>query len=164
MYYYQDKKGDRNMNKQAFTFLTLFSLILVLSIYYILLPPVSNEESVIENLTTIQQLQQQLDQKREDIIAKNNQIIAKESSTSDSINEALETISETKNITERESQIVDKIKELGYQEAYVEIDNETVKITVLKKEATSSDASKVIKEVLSLIGEQYQVEVKFISE
>lgn len=152
------------MNKQAFTFLTLFSLILVLSIYYILLPPVSNEESVIENLTTIQQLQQQLDQKREDIIAKNNQIIAKESSTSDSINEALETISETKNITERESQIVDKIKELGYQEAYVEIDNETVKITVLKKEATSSDASKVIKEVLSLIGEQYQVEVKFISE
>ena len=100
------------MNKQAFTFLTLFSLILVLSIYYILLPPVSNEESVIENLTTIQQLQQQLDQKREDIIAKNNQIIAKESSTSDSINEALETISETKNITERESQIVDKIKEL----------------------------------------------------
>ena len=152
------------MNKQAFTFLTLFSLILVLSIYYILLPPVSNEESVIENLTTIQQLQQQLDQKREDIIAKNNQIIAKESNTSDSINEALETISETKNITERESQIVDKIKELGYQEAYVEIDNETVKITVLKKEATSSDASKVIKEVLSLIGEQYQVEVKFISE
>ena len=152
------------MNTQAFTFLTLFSLILVLSIYYILLPPVSNEESVIENLTTIQQLQQQLDQKREDIIAKNNQIIAKESSTSDSINEALETISETKNITERESQIVDKIKELGYQEAYVEIDNETVKITVLKKEATSSDASKVIKEVLSLIGEQYQVEVKFISE
>lgn len=152
------------MNKQAFTFLTLFSLILVLSIYYILLPPVSNDESVIENLTTIQQLQQQLDQKREDIIAKNNQIIAKESSTSDSINEALETISETKNITERESQIVDKIKELGYQEAYVEIDNETVKITVLKKEATSLDASKVIKEVLSLIGEQYQVEVKFISE
>ena len=30
------------MNKQAITFLSLFSLILVLSVYYIMLPPASN--------------------------------------------------------------------------------------------------------------------------
>lgn len=152
------------MNKQAFTFLTLFSLILVLSIYYIMLPPTSQEETVNQTQTTIQQLQEQLDKKREDIISKNNQIIAKESSTSDSINEALETISDTKNRGEKERTVVDKIKELGYQDAYVEIDNETIKITVLQKDATQSDASKVIKEVLNLLGEEYQVEVKFISE
>ena len=37
------------MNRQAITFLTLFSLILVLSIYYILLPPEgeASEVSVI---------------------------------------------------------------------------------------------------------------------
>ncbi len=152
------------MNKQAFTFLTLFSLILVLSIYYIMLPPVSKEESVTQNKTTIEQLQSQLDKKRDDIISKNNQIIAQESSTSDSINEALETISETKNIGEQEKKIVDKIKELGYQEAFVEIDGSTIKITVLQKEATQSDASKVIKAVLEIVGEDYQVEVKFIAE
>ncbi|MCI9049892.1 MAG: SpoIIIAH-like family protein [Coprobacillus sp.] len=152
------------MNKQAFTFLTLFSLILVLSVYYIMLPPTTQEETVTQTQTTIQQLQKQLDKKREDIISKNNQIIAKESSTSDSINEALETISETKNRSDKERNIVDKIKELGYQEVYVEIDNETVKITILKKDATQSDASKIIKEVLNLLGEEYQVEVKFISE
>ena len=152
------------MNKQAFTFLTLFSLILVLSVQYIMLPPTTQEETVTQTQTTIQQLQKQLDKKREDIISKNNQIIAKESSTSDSINEALETISETKNRSDKERNIVDKIKELGYQEVYVEIDNETVKITILKKDATQSDASKIIKEVLNLLGEEYQVEVKFISE
>lgn len=152
------------MNKQAFTFLTLFSLILVLSIYYIMLPPVSKEESVTQNKTTIEQLQSQLDKKRDDIISKNNQIIAQESSTSDSINEALETISETKNIWEQEKKIVDKIKEIGYQEAFVEIDGSTIKITVLQKEATQSDASKVIKAVLEIVGEDYQVEVKFIAE
>lgn len=152
------------MNKQAFTFLTLFSLILVLSVYYIMLPPTTQEETGTQTQTTIQQLQKQLDKKREDIISKNNQIIAKESSTSDSINEALETISETKNRSDKERNIVDKIKELGYQEVYVEIDNETVKITILKKDATQSDASKIIKEVLNLLGEEYQVEVKFISE
>ena len=151
------------MNKQAFTFLTLFSLILVLSIYYIMLPPSSNQEVVTNTQTTIEQLQQQLN-KRDDIIAKNNEIIAKESSTSDSINEALETISETKNLGEKEKSIVAKIKELGYQDVYVEIDNQTIKVTVLKKDATQSDASKVIKEVLKLVGDNYQVEVKFISE
>ena len=152
------------MNRQAFTFLTLFSLILVLSIYYIMLPPVSNEKVTSTSKTTIEQLQEQLNQKREDIINKNNDIIAKESSTSTSISEALETISETKNLTEKEQNIVSKIKELGYQEAYVEIDQQTIKVTALKKEATSEDASKVINAVRNLIDETYQVEVKFIQE
>ncbi|MFR7591416.1 MAG: SpoIIIAH-like family protein [Longibaculum sp.] len=152
------------MNKQAFTFLTLFSLILVLSIYYIMLPPTSNEKAVTNTQSTIEQLQEQLNQKREDIISKNNEIIAKESSTSDSINEALETINETKNLGEKEKSIVAKIKELGYKDAYVEIENQTIKVTVLKKDATQSDASQVIKEILNLVGENYQVEVKFINE
>ncbi|MEG0275501.1 MAG: SpoIIIAH-like family protein [Coprobacillus sp.] len=152
------------MNKQAFTFLTLFSLILVLSIYYIMLPPVSTDNSVSKTENVIVQLQEQLDKKRDDIISKNNQIIAKESSTSDSINKALETISETKNMGEKEKKIVDKIKEMGFADAFVEIDNQTIKVTVLKKDATQADASKVIKEVLKLSGNEYQVEVKFISE
>ena len=152
------------MNKQAFTFLTLFSLILVLSIYYIMLPPTSQNEVVQNDISTIEQLQNQLDKKREHIITKNNEIIAKESSTSESINEALETISETKNVTEKEKSIVTQLGELGYQESYVEIDNQTVKITILKKDATQSDASNVIKEVLNLVGDSYQVEVKFIDE
>ena len=93
-----------------------------------------------------------------------NEIIAKESSTSESINEALETISETKNVTEKEKSIVSKLKEMGYAESYVEIDQQTIKITILKKDATQTDASKVIKEVLNLVGDSYQVEVKFIEE
>lgn len=153
------------MNKQAFTFLTLFSLILVLSIYYIMLPPVQDKEPVSKTqLSTIQQLQVQLDKKREDIINKNNQIIAKESSTSDSINEALETISETKSLAEKEKTIISQLKELNYNEVYVEIDNETIKITALKKDANQKDASLIINKVLGIMGENYQVEVKFISE
>ena len=152
------------MNKQAFSFLTLFSLILVLSVYYIMLPLASTNEAVTQNLTTIQQLQEQLDKKREGIISKNNEIIAQESSSSESINEALETISVTKNVAEKEKSIVSKIKEMGYTEGYVEIDENTIKVTILKKEATQSDASSVMKEVMSIIGEDYQVEVKFINE
>lgn len=153
------------MNKQAFTFLTLFSLILVLSIYYIMLPPHSSKEETVNSTTnTIVQLQKALDEKRNAIITKNNDIIAKESSSADSINEALETISQTKSLSEKEQSIVTKIKALGYDEVYVEIENQTVKVTALKKDAAQSDASKIIKEVLNTVGENYQVEVKFVNE
>lgn len=152
------------MNKQAFTFLTLFSLILVLSIYYIMLPPIANPESVSKTESVIEQLQNELNQKRETIINKSNEIIAKKTSTSDSISEALETISTTKDLSDQEKNIVSKIKELGYQEAYIEIDNQTVKATVLKKDSTKEDASKIIKTIMNIFDNKYHVEVKFISE
>ena len=90
------------MNKQAITFLSLFSLILVLSIYYIMLPSQDTQTSTNNDLNTIEELQTALDQKRDQIIAENNDIIAKESSTSESISKALETISETKELKDKE--------------------------------------------------------------
>ncbi len=152
------------MNKQAVTFLSLFSLILVLSIYYIMLPNNSKSVSTKKELTTIEKLQTSLDKKRDEIISKNNEIIAKESSTSDSISKALETISETKEIKDKEKEILSKIKEAGYNDAYVEIADKIIKVTVVKKDAVQSDANKIIKMILKYLGDDYQVEVKFISE
>lgn len=152
------------MNKQAITFLSLFSLILVLSIYYIMLPADKSDTVTKNQQTTIEQLQSALDKKREEIISENNEIIAKESSTSDSISKALETISETKELKEKEKEILDQVKKIGYDNVYVEVDGKTVKITVVKKDANQSDANKIIREILKSLGEDYQVEVKFINE
>lgn len=152
------------MNKQAVTFLTLFSLILVLSIYYIMIPPVSNEKNVSSTISTIEKLQNQLDKKRENLISKNNEIIAKETSTSESISKALETINTTKDLGEKEKDIAKKIKSIGYTKVFVEIDSKTIKITVPKKDHNKADASKIIKEILAMVGDDYQVEVKFINE
>ena len=68
------------MNRQAITFLTLFSLILVLSIYYILLPPEGEASEVSvnnEELSQIEVLQQNLEKERADLISENNAIIWK---------------------------------------------------------------------------------------
>ena len=57
------------MNRQAITFLTLFSLILVLSIYYILLPPEDTANQVSLNdqkISQIEMMQKNLDKERED--------------------------------------------------------------------------------------------------
>ncbi|MFR2769441.1 MAG: hypothetical protein ACLTAI_14700 [Thomasclavelia sp.] len=74
------------MNRQAITFLTLFSLILVLSIYYILLPPENTANQVSLNdqeVSQIEMMQKNLDKEREDLISKNNAIIASSKSNSE---------------------------------------------------------------------------------
>lgn len=154
------------MNKQAITFLTLFSLILVLSIYYILLPPESDGKNQVNINGTddsqIVSLQQELDKKRETIISENNDIIASSKSDTESISKALETIAEAKEISAKEKEIVGIIKKLGYDSCFVEVEGKTVKVVVEKKDSTANDANSIIKGLMAHLGSSYQIEVKFI--
>ena len=141
------------MNRQAITFLTLFSLILVLSIYYILLPPEGEASEVSvnnEELSQIEVLQQNLEKERADV---NNKIAA-----------ALANISEAKETAALEAKITKIINDAGFKNAFVEVENKTIKVVIDKKEASSSDANSIIKTVMEKTKNEYQVEVKFISE
>ena len=155
------------MNRQAITFLTLFSLILVLSIYYVLLPPETETNEVPVNsgeLSQIEILQEELDQKRADLISENNAIIASSESSSDEIASALASISEAKETAALEKEITKIINDAGFKSAFVEVENKTIKVVVDKKEANSSDANSIIKTIMEKTNNEYQVEVKFISD
>lgn len=155
------------MNRQAITFLTLFSLILVLSIYYVLLPPETETNEVAVNsdeLSQIEILQEELDQKRADLISENNAIIASSESSSDEIASALASISEAKETAALEKEITKIINDAGFKNAFVEVENKTIKVVVDKKEANSSDANSIIKTIMEKTNNEYQVEVKFISD
>lgn len=155
------------MNKQAITFLTLFSLILVLSIYYILLPPELADDSQVNiserSNSEIEVLQSELEAKRETLISENNDIIASASSDDDTISAALEMIAETKDVAAKERELIKIIQELGFEESFVEIDNNSVKVIVEKNDGDRSDANAIIKALLNHLGNEYQVEVKFIN-
>lgn len=155
------------MNKQAITFLSLFSLILVLSIYYILVPPA--EETPVsttssQSLTSIETMQNKLDTTHENAISDNNDVIASAGSSEDDINLALSSIQETKDIMDKEKELVNLIKEKGYKEVYVEVGKANIKVVINKKDATSQDASQVIRIINEKMGNNYEVEVKFITE
>ena len=61
------------MNKQAITFLSLFTLILVLSIYYLLVPPIDQDDTVSKkSLSRIEILQSELNKNHENKINDNN--------------------------------------------------------------------------------------------
>lgn len=155
------------MNRQAITFLTLFSLILVISIYYILLPPEGDTSEVSVNnpqLSQIEILKQNLEDERSELISKNNDIIASSESDSDKIASALASVSEAKETAVLEAKITKIINEAGFKNAFVEVENKTIKVVIDKKKADSKDASEIIKTVMEKTKNEYHVEIKFISE
>lgn len=155
------------MNRQAITFLTLFSLILVISIYYILLPPEGDTSEVSVNnpqLSQIEILKQNLENERSELISKNNDIIASSESDSDKIASALASVSEAKETAVLEAKITKIINDAGFKNAFVEVENKTIKVVIDKKKADSKDASEIIKTVMEKTKNEYHVEIKFISE
>lgn len=154
------------MNKQAITFLSLFSLILVLSVYYILLPPLNNTELPVtiveEDTSQVVSMQQNLDQQRLELIKENNEIIAASNSEKTEIEIALQTIENTKNIIQQEETINSLLNEAGYENIFAEINGNNIKIVIEKNDATTTDANAVIKIIMNEFGNAYHVEVKFV--
>ena len=77
---------------------------------------------------------------------------------------ALANISEAKETAALEAKITKIINDVGFKNAFVEVENKTIKVVIDKKEASSSDANSIIKTVMEKTKNEYQVEVKFISE
>lgn len=154
------------MRKQAITFLSLFTLILVLSIYYLLIPPVEEETVSVSNeeSSTIDVLQNELDQLHENSISDNNDVIASSKSSEDEINTALSSINKTKEIMKKEKDLVNLLKENGYKECYVEINDSNIKVVVNLKDGTSADANTIIKAINTHLNDNYDIEVKFVAE
>ena len=162
-------------NRRLISFLSLFSLVLVLSIYYVLVP-VSNatlntdvtpndstnevsvtngEDAYFENLELAKV------SKFNDDIDELNQIVASSSSTMDEKIEALEMIAQKKKLNREEAVLKQAIKEAGYSNAYVEYEDNTVNILVSKKEATKTDAVTIIKLAYEKLGNSYIPSVSF---
>lgn len=150
------------MNKQAVTFLGLFTLILLVSVYYIIVPVETDTNVSVANIEDkISIMETSLQDERENIVSENNNIIASSSSTSDDIEVALNNIAAIENYVKQEEDISKLLKENGFSRTYVEIAQKCVKVVVVGKESKAK-ANKVIKLILDKLGNDYLVEVKFI--
>lgn len=162
-------------NRRLISFLSLFSLVLVLSIYYVLVP-VSNatlndvgvgngddavvsvadgEDAYFESLelAKVSAFKSDIDEL--------NKIVASSSSTMDEKVSALEMIAQKNKKSKEEAALKLAIKEAGYSNAYVEYEDNTVNILVAKKEATKGDAVTIIKLAYEKLGNSYVPSVSF---
>ena len=159
------------INKQKLWFLTLFSLILVLSVYYVTMPSnLLSVSDIKEDTTPTINIEEtnMLDVLKEE----NNEQVAKEIESLRKIIVNTDTPIEEKNIAYekiqkleenkgKEQKIVSLIKEkLGF-DTYVEIKNAKVNVVVSNKEHSYKIANDIIKLVSSSFNSDKSVTVKF---
>ena len=161
-------------SRRLISFLSLFSLVLILSIYYVLVPVnnvtlengieddnssevgvISGEDAYFENLeiTKVNKFNDDID----DL----NLIVASSGASIEEKIEALEMIAQKKKLNKEEQLLKDAIKEAGYSNAFVEYENDTVNILVSKKEATKGDAVIIIRLAYEKLGNSYIPSVSF---
>lgn len=165
------------MKKQALAFLTLFSLILMLSVYYVTLP--SDVTSVMSDTAQEEQdadAQGQQTQPEETSAAMQEEIAAR---MSEKLNEAqavmadsasgeaekeaaLQTIEENETISQLQQQMIDHLKEKGWDCA-VEISDGVCRVTLFGQEEAKETVTQVMNETYSVLNGNYLIEVAFKS-
>ena len=159
------------INKQKLWFLTLFSLILVLSVYYVTMP--SNLLSVsdikedttptinMEDTNILDVLKEENNERVAKEIESLRKIVVDVETNIDDKNIAYEKIQKLEENNGKEEKIVSLIKEkLGF-DTYVEIKNAKVNVVVSNKEHSYKIANDIIKLVSSSFDSDKSVTVKF---
>ena len=162
------------INKKNLWFLTLFSLILVLSIYYITMPSellltgntVEEKKQVkptvsIEESNELVALRVESDEKVNKEIEEQRQVLAKSDSSVDDKNKAYEKIKELNDNRSEEEKLETSIKDNHKLDSYVKINSDGINVTVKSSEKSESLANKIIRTVQSNYKDQKYITVKF---
>lgn len=169
------------INKQSLWFLTLFSLILVLSVYYITMPNellLTNNSNYLESKNTSKEkdsdtkvtieesellvtMRVNLEEERSEQIADLKTTLTSSDATSEEKNNAYEKIKYITDLKEQEEAIEEKIKKEYNLESFVKIDNNEVKVVAVKDKHDSTLANKIMKTVQSEFQNKVYVTVKF---
>ena len=163
------------INKQKLWFVTLFSLILVLSIYYITMPSDvlmsstqtnnSEEKDVSKNNVTetdiLTVLQVEKDEERLAMAAEYNEILTNKDTTTEEKNNAYNGLKELDEIKSKEEMLKKKIKEELKLESFVKIESNSINVTIKKKEHDYSLANDVMRLVQEQFKEKVYISIKF---
>ena len=163
------------INRQGLWFLTLFSLILVLSVYYITMPNeiFKSEEVVTEskeketsevskqNISYVETLKVELDSERAEILDTLQAVLNDNSKTSEEKNRAYEEMKEINDTKALEETISKKIKDEYSLNSYVKQDESKVEVVVEGKEHDIKLANKIMRTVQSQFSNPISVSVKF---
>lgn len=154
------------MNKQAFTFLTLFTLVLLLGVYYVTLPADSGSispDALISSVQSdlIEQYTEEKKQTTDDLKRQNEQIISSSVSTSEEKLEALEKNAVLSAKEQFETQISDLLKEQGIESCFVEKNDQIVRVVLPEQYSSQTMAVNVMKWILEMSSEELLVEVSF---
>ena len=161
------------INKKSIWFLTLFSLILVLSVYYITMPSellISTNDNYVEedepttNITESTILVALRLEAEEELLKEmeNLQLILNGDGSIEEKNEAFDKMKELNMNKGEQEKLENKIKEVYNLESFVKIKNNQIEITVKKEENDSTLANNIMRTIQELYEEEKYITVKFV--
>ena len=162
------------MNKQSLWFITLFSLILVLSVYYITMPSeilvssTNNEKpkdlsvtSTVEESDILLALRVA---KEEETTSKKNdleQVLTNNEATVDEKNNAYEQLKAITINQGFEEKIESKIKQKFGKNCYIKIDDNQVRVVIASDNHSNTLANEIMKSVQEEFTDKMYISVKF---
>ena len=166
------------VNKQKMGFLTLFSLILILSVYYITMPSElltkasktdqKDVKTTVKDVTAntsssdiLTALQIESDDERASLAANYNEVLTNKEATTEEKNNAYEGLKQINDIKAKEENLVKKIKSDLKLKAFVKIDGNNVSVTILKKDHDYSLANNVMRLIQKEFENKMYISVNF---
>lgn len=168
------------INKQNLWFLTLFSLILVLSVYYITMPNdlliASNSTNIkekkeslkkeedkdtVSEVDTLTTLRVSLDEKRDKEKQELKTTMTKEDATTEEKNNAYEQLKYLSVIEGEEEKLEKLIKEKHNLNSFVKIDNNTITVVAAKKKHDVKLANNIMRTIQGEYNDKKIITVKF---
>ena len=166
------------MNRQLVAFLSLFSLVLVLSVYYVLIPTANTNTSKDEDNSQLvngvvmnaesayfESLDIERDSYYQDYYQEQNAILASSSYTNAEKEQALIMIEEIKNQEAQLVQLENCVKGIGYQNVFIEYINEDIHVVTScnNKENQVVEAAQIIFTIQDMLDKEENIFVEFHS-
>lgn len=159
------------INKQSLWFLTLFSIIMVLSVYYIAMPnntlaTIKENESEVETLNitesdSLAALRVQDDEETQTTLNELQSILLNDKSTLEEKNTAYESIQNINTNKGKEENIEKLIEEKFGYKSFVKIKNDNINITISNKTHDVKLANQIIRSIQSNYTNKMYITVKF---
>ena len=162
------------INKEHLWFLTLFSLILVLSVYYVTMPSdlllsnqtydKQNTEEVsldIEESDILTSLRLDLEESRENEKKELQTILTNSESSIEEKNIAYEKISHINSVYNEEEKLEKEVKNCCNIESFIEVNNNEINVVGLSSNHSKSLANDIMRAIQAKYDEQVIVTVNF---
>lgn len=162
------------INKKNLWFLTLFSLILVLSVYYITMPSelligtefetkkeTQTEEVSVEESEILVALRVEKEEQEEKEIEELKTILTNSDKTVEEKNNAFEKIKSINSKKSEEEKLENKIKDNFNLEAFVKIDGDQIRIVIASDSHDTELANKIMRCIQEEYDKKMYISVKF---
>lgn len=164
------------INKQNLWFLTLFSLILVLSVYYITMPnellltktkteekstSSKKEDATIEESTSLVAMRVSLEEERQEAMNTLQEQLTSDAMTTEEKNNAYEQLKYLNELQGKEETLEKKIKETCKLDSFVKIDNSNITVVAIASKHDNTLANNIMRLIQEEYKEKMYITVKF---